>query len=273
MKGKRQVHSPAGRAPRRASSPQHDRRERDTERPWIFGLHAVRAWLDAQPHRLQLVYVETPASEAVRTIGERARALGIAVQALSGEAITARAVGRRHQGVVAECFSFPYVDPKILLERRPQLLVVVDQLNDPHNLGAIIRSAEAAGAGGLISPKDNCVGVTATVEAASAGASAWLPVCRVTNVARTLAELKECGYWTAGLSAHGAQDVFGFEPPERVALLVGGETGIRPLVARQLDFELRIPMHGHTESLNASVAAALGMFALRRQWQRGESST
>jgi len=235
------------------------------ERPRIYGLHAVAAWLDARPDRLQAVFCEPNAADAVRALAAKARAAGVPVHTLSADEIAERAAAKRNQGIFAECEAFPYVELEELLGRRPNLIVVIDQIQDPHNLGAILRSAEAVGAGGLVSPKDHCVGVTAVAEAASAGASAWLPVARVTNLARALTQLKDAGYWIAGLHAGGTRDLFAFDPPEHVALLVGGESGIRPLVARQIDFELAIPMYGHTESLNASVAAAVGMFVLRHR--------
>lgn len=231
----------------------------------IYGIHSVRAWLEARPSRLRVMLCEADASADVRDLAELARTQGIAVRVVAAESIEARLGARRHQGVVAEVAPFPYVELDALVAAAPPLLVVADQLQDPHNLGAIARSAEAAGAGGLVLPRDHCVGVTAAAEAASAGAMAWLPVARVTNLVRALAQLKQGGYWIAGLSARASDDVFDFDPPHKVVLLVGGESGIRPLVARQLDFELRIPMSGRSESLNASVAAALGLFILGRR--------
>lgn len=245
-----------GRAPReRGSADAADR---------IYGQHTVAAWIEAQPARLRTLFFDADGGDPVRRIVARARAAGVAVQALPGDAIAERAGGRRHQGLVADCSPFPYAEVEAVLAPRPRLLVVVDQLHDPHNLGAILRSAEAVGAGGLIAPKDNCVGVTAVAEAAAAGTSAWLPVARVTNLARALTRLKEAGYWIVGLSAAAGSDIFAFDAPEHVALLVGGEAGLRPLVARQVDFELAIPMRGHAESLNASVAAAVALYALAR---------
>lgn len=233
----------------------------------IYGLHAIEEWLKSKPERLRVLHLDAQAGSQLREIAARARAAGVVVHAASADDISAMAEGKRHQGMVAECAPFPYIELDQVTAAPPQLVVVVDQIQDPHNLGAIMRTAEAAGAGALVAPRDNCVGVTATVEAASAGAAAWLPVCRVTNLSRALTELKDHGFWVVGLSAKAASDLFAFEPPAHVALLVGGEVGVRPLVAKQVDFELSIPMLGHTESLNASVAAAIGIYELRRKWR------
>lgn len=241
-----------------------DRSGNSTEANRIYGNHAVAAWIESRPQRIRTLYFDAQAGDPARRLVAQARASGVAVQSASPDDIAERAASKRHQGLVAECAPFPYVEIEDLIANRPQLVVVVDQLHDPHNLGAILRSAEGVGAGGLVAPKDNCVGVTAVAEASSAGASAWQPVARVTNLARALTQLKDAGFWIAGLSAGAAQDIFTFDPPEQVALLVGGEAGIRPLVARQVDFELAIPMRGHTESLNASVAAAVALYALAR---------
>jgi 23S rRNA (guanosine2251-2'-O)-methyltransferase len=153
-----------------------------------------------------------------------------------------------------------------LIERMPRLLVMADQMQDPHNLGALLRTAEAAGAGGVIIPKDGSVAITATVEAAAAGAAALVPVCRVTNAVRTLQTLKEHGYWSIGLIPRHGTDLYQLECPDRVVVVVGGETGMRPLVAKHCDFATSIPMFGQVESLNASVAAAIVLYELRRRW-------
>ena len=232
------------------------------ESVYLYGHHAIEAWIDARPQRIHTVYCESRTTDAARRLVERARAAGIAVHAAAPDQIAARAPGKRHQGLVAACAPFPHAALDDLLATGSRLLVVVDQLQDPHNLGAIMRSAEAVGAGGLIMPKDHCVDVTPVVETAAAGASAWLPVARVTNLVRAVDSLKAAGYWIAGLAARAEKDLFDFEPPSRTALVVGGEAGMRPLLGRQLDFAIGIPMRGHSESLNASVAAAVAMFVL-----------
>lgn len=172
----------------------------------------------------------------------------------------------RHQGIVASAGPFPYVELPAVLERQPSLLVLADQLQDPHNLGAVLRTAEAVGAGAVLIPKDSSVAVTPVVEAAAAGATALVSVSRVTNAARTLQRLKACGYWNVGLVPRGGTELFRFAAPNRVVVVVGGETGLRPLVAKQCDFRVSIPMRGRIESLNASVAVAIVVYEILRQW-------
>ena len=151
-------------------------------------------------------------------------------------------------------------------------MLLADRIQDPHNLGAILRTAEAVGAGAVLIPKDGSVGVTATVEVAAAGAAALVPVGRITNAARALQQLKEAGYWTVGLIARSGIDLYQFDPPERVVVVVGGETGMRPLVAKHCDFAVSIPMRGKVESLNASVATAVVLYELARRRSGGRST-
>lgn len=193
-------------------------------------------------------------------------------EACSDETLTRLAGTPRHQGIVATAAPFPYAELEGVVEPPPRLLLLADQIQDPHNLGAMVRTAEAVGAGAVLIPKDSSVGVTATVEVAAAGAAALVPICRVTNAARALQQLKSSGYWTVGLMARRGVDLYQFDPPERVVVVVGGETGIRPLVAKQCDFAVAIPMRGRVESLNASVATAVVLYELTRRWSRGGST-
>ncbi len=145
-------------------------------------------------------------------------------------------------------------------------MVIADRIQDPHNLGALIRTAEAVAVGAVVIPLDGSVAVTAAVEMAAAGATALVPVCRVVNVARSLRLLRKQGYWIVGLVARSGADLYHLDVPERVAMVVGGEAGMRPLVRAQCDFLVSIPMLGKIESLNASVAAAIALYELRRRW-------
>jgi 23S rRNA (guanosine2251-2'-O)-methyltransferase len=232
----------------------------------IYGMHAVLEWLRAHPTHIRVLYCDASAPDRTAVVRQHAAAADIPVRLCPAETLARLANSGRHQGVVAQCEPFPYVRLDTVVAENPRLVVVADQLQDPHNLGALLRTAEAVGVGAVVIPKDGSVSVTATVEAAAAGAAALLPVCRVTNVGRTLAEMKEAGYWIVGLAPHAGRNVFEFDPPERVVMVLGGESGIRPLVAKQCDFLVSIPMVGRIESLNASVAVAVVLYELRRRW-------
>ncbi len=181
----------------------------------------------------------------------------------------------RHQGVVAVVAEFRYVEVEDLLAAarsrgEPPLLVVLDQIEDPQNLGAVIRSAHALGAHGVVIPKDRAAGITAAVAKASAGAVEHCPVARVTNVAKTLEDLKEAGVWSFASDAEGKAELDAVDLTGPVALVVGSEGhGVRPLVRRTADQVVRIPMAGKVGSLNASAAAAIFLYEVSRQRRRG----
>ncbi len=186
--------------------------------------------------------------------------------------------GNAHaQGVVAITSSIRYVEIEDLLHLardrgEPPFIVVLDEIEDPHNLGALIRSAEGAGAHGVVIPKHHAAGVTQTVIKSSAGAIHHLPLVRVTNVAQTLEILKENGVWTIGLDAQGDRTYDEVDASGPVAVVVGSEgKGIRRLVKERCDFLVRIPMYGKIGSLNASVAGALVLFHLAHRRHRTDT--
>lgn len=222
--------------------------------------------MEAAPSHLRLVRFDpTAGARAIRLV-DAAEAAGIAVERCSADRLTALAGTRRHQGVVADAPPFPYAAFEDLLTRHHRLLLLADQIQDPHNLGALIRSGDAAGAAGLLLPKRHGATITAAVEMAAAGAAAFLPICRVPNVPRVLRLLQGSGMWVVGLSPAANTGLYECEVPDRVVLVVGGETGMRPLVERSCDLLASIPMQGRVQSLNLSVAAAVALFELRRRW-------
>jgi 23S rRNA (guanosine2251-2'-O)-methyltransferase len=171
-----------------------------------------------------------------------------------------------HQGVVAEVDPYPYADPNHLLEAEDALVVVLDQVQDPHNLGAVCRAAEVAGAAGVVIPDRRAASVTPAACKASAGAVEHLPVARVRNVADWLADGKEAGAWVYGASAEADRAYTDVDWTGRAALVLGSEgSGLRPRVADTCDELVSIPVAGRVESLNASVAAAVILFEARRQ--------
>jgi 23S rRNA (guanosine2251-2'-O)-methyltransferase len=171
-----------------------------------------------------------------------------------------------HQGVVAEVDPYPYADPTRLLEPDDALVVVLDQVQDPHNLGAVCRAAEVAGAAAVVIPDRRAASVTAAASKASAGAVEHLPVARVRNIADWLGEAKRAGAWVYGAAAEAERSYTDVDWNGRAVLVLGSEgSGLRPRVADACDELISIPVAGRVESLNASVAAAVILFEVRRQ--------
>ncbi|MFD2216939.1 23S rRNA (guanosine(2251)-2'-O)-methyltransferase RlmB [Metabacillus endolithicus] len=182
-----------------------------------------------------------------------------------------------HQGVVAQVAAYEYVHVDDLLKvaeerNEPPFLLLLDEIEDPHNLGSIMRTADAVGAHGIVIPKRRAVGLTATVAKSSTGAIEHIPVARVTNMARTIDDLKEKGVWIVGTDAKGADDYRNLDGKMSLALIIGSEgKGIGRLIKEKCDFLVKMPMVGHVTSLNASVAASLLMYEVyRKRYPLGE---
>jgi len=196
-----------------------------------------------------------------------ARAAGVAVRRAPRPVVDGLAEGVLHQGAVALQREFPYAD--LDTAARGDLVVVLDGITDPQNLGAIARSAEAAGAAALVVPKRRSAAVGPAAEKAAAGAFGWLPVALVPNVTAALVALAERGFWSVGLAGEAGDQLWSSPLlTERVALVVGAEgSGLSRLVAERVDGLVRIPMAGRLESLNASAAAAVALFEVVRRRQ------
>ncbi|MDF1509179.1 23S rRNA (guanosine(2251)-2'-O)-methyltransferase RlmB [Robertmurraya sp. DFI.2.37] len=176
-----------------------------------------------------------------------------------------------HQGVIAQVAAYQYAELDDLFSRAEKrneapFFLLLDEIEDPHNLGSIMRTADAVGAHGIIIPKRRAVGLTATVAKASTGAIEYIPVVRVTNMSRTIDELKERGVWIAGTDAKGKEDFREFDGTLPLGLVIGSEgKGMGRLIKDKCDFLIRLPMKGKVTSLNASVAAALLMYEVYRK--------
>jgi 23S rRNA (guanosine2251-2'-O)-methyltransferase len=176
-----------------------------------------------------------------------------------------------HQGVIAQVAAYQYAeldDLFALAEKRNEspFFILLDEIEDPHNLGSIMRTADAVGAHGIIIPKRRAVGLTATVAKASTGAIEYIPVVRVTNMARTIDDLKDRGVWIAGTDAKGKEDFRTFDGTMPLGLVIGSEgKGMGRLIRDKCDFLIRLPMKGKVTSLNASVAASLLMYEVFRK--------
>ncbi|NLU36080.1 MAG: 23S rRNA (guanosine(2251)-2'-O)-methyltransferase RlmB [Clostridiales bacterium] len=213
----------------------------------------------------------------MREIISRARERGIKVQEEDRKRLDQISGSGSHQGVIAYAAPYQYAEVEEIIRRAKEkgehpFLIILDEITDPQNLGAIIRTAECSGAHGVIIPKHRSAGLTPAVAKASAGAVEYMPVARVTNLARLLDQLKDQGIWVAGADMDGT-DYTGLDLTGPVALVIGSEgQGIRRLVKEKCDFLARIPMKGRIGSLNASVAAGILMYEVVRQRGQGEGN-
>ena len=236
----------------------------------IFGIHPVEEALQARGRAFEYVAVAGGRGDSrLQHIIQACRSAGIAVRALPRDQLTRLAGTAGHQGVVAVTAEKQYSDVDDLLQRRRgrhAFLVVLDGIEDPHNLGAIIRTAEAAGVDGLVIPERRAAGVTATVVKASAGATEYLPIAKVTNINRTIQDLKGSNIWTVGLDERGSQRYDQLDYNMDCAVVLGAEgQGLHEQVRKNCDFLVSIPMLGRVPSLNVSVAAAVVMYEIARQ--------
>jgi 23S rRNA (guanosine2251-2'-O)-methyltransferase len=238
--------------------------------PFIFGIHAVEEALAARGRKFEYIAVASGRGDArLEKIHQLCRASGIPVRSVPRDHLTRMAKTANHQGVVAVTAEKQYGDLDDLLRNQRgarRFLLVLDGVEDPHNLGAIIRTAEGAGADGIVIPERRAVGVTATVVKASAGASEYLPIAKVTNINRAIEELKAQNIWTVGLDERGTQHYDQLDYKMDCALVMGAEGhGLHEQVRKKCDFLVSIPMLGKVPSLNVSVAAAVVMYEVARQ--------
>lgn len=205
----------------------------------------------------------------LQRIVQLCREAGVPVRAMPRDQLTRLAKTTAHQGVAAVTAEKQYADLDGLLNHKrgkQSFLIVLDGVEDPHNLGAIIRSAEAAGADGIVIPERRATGITATVVKASAGATEYLPIGKVTNISRTIEEIKKQNIWTVGLDHRGTQPYDQVDYTMDCAIVLGAEGhGLHEHVREKCDYVVSIPMMGKVASLNVSVAAAVVMYEVARQ--------
>ncbi|MDX8379724.1 MAG: 23S rRNA (guanosine(2251)-2'-O)-methyltransferase RlmB [Gallionella sp.] len=236
----------------------------------IYGFHAVTSRIRQNPDGVMEVYLQSNRhDQRMRDFIKLAALNGVRVISVDSARLDGMAGGERHQGVAARVDAARRVQHlsdvlDTLIE--PPLLLVLDGVQDPHNLGACLRSADAFGVHAVIAPKDRAVGMTATVEKVACGAAETVPYITVTNLARTLRELKEKGIWVVGTAGEAKQDLHGFKHTGGLAWVLGAEgEGLRRLTRETCDELVRIPMLGSVESLNVSVSAGICLFEARRQ--------
>jgi 23S rRNA (guanosine2251-2'-O)-methyltransferase len=241
----------------------------------IYGINAVTEALKARGRAFEYVAVARERhDQRVQKIITECRSQGIAVRSTPRQDLDRLAATQSHQSVVAVTSEKDYSDVDDLLAQRRgkyAFIVVLDGVEDPHNLGAIIRTADAAGADGIVIPERRAVGVTGTVAKASAGATEHLPIAKVTNVSRTVDELKRKNVWTVGLDESGDQLYDEIDYNMDCALVLGAEgKGLHEHVRQHCDFVVKIPMLGQVPSLNVSVAAGVVMCEVARQRRKKE---
>jgi len=237
----------------------------------IYGFHAVLARLRHDPAGVLEIYLDLTRRDArARDLVHQAKEAGVKLAQVEADRL-ARLVGKlaKHQGVVARVrpVTLRHSLDEILdsIEGAP-LLLILDGVTDPHNLGAILRSADAFGVHAVIAPKDNAVGINATVEKVASGAAETVPYLMVTNLARTIEDLKERNIWVIAADMDGEQSLADIDCKTGIAWVLGAEgSGIRRLVKQSCDQVARIPLGGTVESLNVSVSAALCLYETVRQ--------
>jgi len=237
----------------------------------IYGLNPVMEALRGTRGAFELFLAGAGSDRRFAKVLQLAKERDIPVRQRDKGDISRLCGTEHHQGVALRVEAFAYADMADILEKwrasgESGLIVVLDGVQDPHNLGAIIRSAACAGAHGVIIPRDRAVGVTATVEKTSAGAVETIPVAQVANIAQTLEELKKEGFWIYGAVGGAASSLYDQDFRGNVVVVIGGEgEGIRSLVQKRCDHLIAIPIRGGVNSLNASVAGGVILFEMLRQ--------
>src|SRR6266404_581416 len=236
----------------------------------VYGIHSVEETLKSRPQGVHYVAMARERNDIkLKRILEECRAAGIQVRFVEKKELERLANTGAHQGVVAVTQSKQYLTFEDLIENKradKSFLVVLDGVEDPHNLGAILRTANAAGSDGVIIPERRAAGVTGTVAKSSAGASEHLPVAKVTNISRTLEQLKAENIWTVGLDERAPQSYDSIDYKMDCALVLGAEgKGVHDLVRKHCDFLVSIPMLGKVPSLNVSVAGGIVLYEIVRQ--------
>jgi 23S rRNA (guanosine2251-2'-O)-methyltransferase len=233
---------------------------------FVYGVNPVLEALRAHPTDIVRVIVEHRRSEGAERVARAAAEAGVRVEEVPRGELARRARSGVHQGVGAELAAFRYAELEDLLGKPPAFLLVLDGVTDPQNLGALVRSAHALGAHGVVLPKDRAAGINPASFKAAAGALEHCPVARVTNLVRALEQLKEAGIWTVALAADAEKELGEIDLRTPVALVLGSEgSGVRLLVRRTCDHLARIPMTGKVGSLNVSAAGAVALYEVARQ--------
>src|SRR2546421_9418565 len=244
--------------------------KREREPRVVFGFHAILSRLRAEPASVLEIFLDETRHDArIRDLVSIAERSNVQLHRVPTKRLDGFYGGGRHQGVVARVEVKPTSDSldEILAHVESPLLLVLDGVTDPHNLGACLRVANAAGAHAVIAPKDRAAGITPAVSKVASGAAEATPYLMVTNLARTLADIKERNIWVVGADERAEQMLYGAKLPDAIAWVLGAEgEGMRRLTRESCDLLVRIPMQGEVESLNVSVSAGVCLFeSVRRR--------
>ncbi|MFT6896916.1 MAG: 23S rRNA (guanosine2251-2'-O)-methyltransferase [Paraglaciecola sp.] len=238
---------------------------------WLYGIHALEAVIQREPERLIELYIlkgrdDKPISEIVT----QARNFGISVQFCQRKALDDKVNGEQHQGIVAKAIPGKQFDEsdldRIVKDSKTPFLLILDGVTDPHNLGACLRTADAAGIDAIVVPKDNSATLTPVVRKVASGAADMVPLVQVTNLARTLRGLKDAGVWIIGTAGEATQSLYDCKMRGPIALVMGAEgKGMRRLTREHCDELIKLPMAGSVTSLNVSVATGVCLYEIVRQ--------
>ena len=238
---------------------------------WLYGLHALHSVVNNEPERLlELFVLKGRDDQRLTDIINQARRHGVSIQFCQRRVLDDKVNGEQHQGVVARARPAKVLNEKdldeILAITDKPLLLVLDGITDPHNIGACLRTADAAGVHAVIAPKDKSAGLTATARKVACGAAETTPFIQVTNLARTLRDIQQAGVWVIGTAGEAEQALYDVKLDGAVALVMGAEgKGMRRLTREVCDELVKLPMAGSVSSLNVSVATGICLFEVVRQ--------
>lgn len=238
---------------------------------FIYGIHAVKAVLEREPERFIEAYVlKGRQDDRLMPILNDLQICGVSIQQMTRKTLDDKANGANHQGIIARVKPAKQLNENdidaILAQHESPLLLVLDGVTDPHNLGACLRNADAAGVAAIIVPKDRSAPMNATVSKVACGAAEVVPLIRVTNLARTMRSLQEQGIWFVGTAGEATHDIYQAKLTGPLAIVMGAEgDGMRRLTRETCDDLIKIPMAGSVSSLNVSVASGICLFEAVRQ--------
>lgn len=241
------------------------------QQEWLYGIHALEAVIEREPERLIELYVlKGRTDERLSHIISQARRFGASVQFCQRKVLDDKVRGEQHQGIVAKAKPGRQYDEKdladIVANKEQPFLLVLDGVTDPHNLGACLRTADAAGVHALVVPKDKSASLTPTARKVACGAAEVIPLVQVTNLSRTLKDLQKQGVWVVGTAGEAQQTIYDSKMTGPMALVMGAEgKGMRRLTRENCDELIKLPMAGSVSSLNVSVATGVCLYEIVRQ--------